>query len=170
MPLAFLHMPALEFPGHTARWVKLVCVLFDRPGRSELEFELHFLMLDHVPANDAGAPTPRPAEDASRKSRWQLANPKRFASFRSKSGQVSHENSRLVLTLINRPPLGVPDLKAFIVKPNRSPVTRRDSHCHPFSRRDGLSTTVAGLPGALPMAELDQVNSWKTALLNSLSK
>ena len=169
MPLAFLHLPVLELPGHAAHRVKLVCSHFARPGRSELEFELHFLMLDHVPANDAGAPTPGPAENASRKSRWQLANLKRFANFRSKSGQVSHENSRLVLTLIKQPPLGVPDLKTFVVKPNRSPVTRRDSHCHPFSRRDGLSTTVAGLPAALPMAELDQVNSWKTALLNSLS-
>ena len=95
-----LDIPALQFPGHAARRVKLVYFHFGHPGRCELEFELYFSMLDHFPANDAGAPTPRPAEGTSRESRWQLANSKRFASFRLKSGQIRHENSRLVLTLI----------------------------------------------------------------------
>src|SRR5258705_5261247 len=109
-----LDIPSLQFPGKAARRVKLGYFHFGHPGRCELEFELHFLMLDHFPANDAGAPTPRPAEGTSRESRWQLANSKRFASFRLKSGQIRHENSRLVLTLIKRPPLGIREWKTVL--------------------------------------------------------
>jgi hypothetical protein len=69
------------------------------------------LTLNHFPADDAGNPIPRPAEDTSRRARWELASQKRVAGLRSKSGQVGHEKSRLVLTLIKRPPLGVREWK-----------------------------------------------------------
>src|SRR5258705_7354372 len=73
------------------------------------------------------------------------------------------------LGLVGHPMLGIPDLKAFVVQAKRSPSTRRDSHRHPLVRCDDLSASVAGAPGAQTMAKLDQMVSWKTALLNSLS-
>jgi len=73
---------------------------------------------------------------------------------------------RLTRTLVCHPSLGVPDPKAFVVQPNRSPVVRRESYRHPLIRQDGRSARAAGVSGALSVAQLDQVVSWKDAFSN----
>ena len=65
--------------------------------------------------------------------------------------------AELALALVYLAPLAIPDLKAFVMKPNRSPVIRADSHGHPLIRRDGLSATVTGLADTSTMSEFQQV-------------
>src|SRR2546430_16893083 len=65
--------------------------------------------------------------------------------------------------------LGVPDLKALVVEPKRSPVVRAHSHGHPLVLRNDRSAGVAGLSDALPMPEFDEGSSWQSAVLGPLS-
>src|SRR5207245_5239754 len=65
--------------------------------------------------------------------------------------------------------LGVPDLKALVVEPKRSPVVRAHAHGHPLVLRNDRSAGVAGLSDALPMPELDEESSWQSAVLDPLS-
>src|SRR5205807_10598353 len=65
--------------------------------------------------------------------------------------------------------LGVPDLKALVVEPKRSPVVRAHSHGHPLVLRNDRAAGVAGLSGTLPMPEFDEESSWQSAVLDPLS-
>ena len=65
--------------------------------------------------------------------------------------------------------LGVPDLKALVVEPKRSPVVRAHSHGHPLVLRNDRSARVAGLSDTLPMPDFDEGSSWQSAVLDSLS-
>jgi hypothetical protein len=77
--------------------------------------------------------------------------------FRCAWRSTSSSAAELALALAYLAPLAIPDLKAFVMKPNRSPVIRADSHGHPLIRRDGLSATVTGLADTSTMSEFDQV-------------
>src|ERR1700704_6563738 len=82
------------------------------------------------------------------------------------------ENSRVIRDARStavRVSLGVPDLKALVVEPKRSPVLRAHSHGHPLVLRNARSAGVAGLSDTLPMPEFDEVSSWESAGLNPLS-
>ena len=82
------------------------------------------------------------------------------------------ENSRVsrdARSTAVRVSLGVPDLKALVVEPKRSPVVRAHSHGHPLVLRNERSAGVAGLSNTLPMAEFDEGSSWQSAILNPLS-
>src|SRR4030081_974725 len=68
-----------------------------------------------------------------------------------------------------RPSLGVPDLKALVVEPKRSPVVRAHSHGHLLVLRNARSAGVAGLSDTLLMPEFDKGSSWQSAVLNPLS-
>jgi hypothetical protein len=77
--------------------------------------------------------------------------------------------AELALPLVCLAPLAIPNPKAFVMKPNRSPVIRADSHRHLLIRRDGLPATVTGLPDTSTMSKFDQVISWQAALANPMS-
>jgi len=65
--------------------------------------------------------------------------------------------------------LGVPNLKAIVVEPNRSPVIRAHSHTHLLVPRNRRSAAVTGLSESTPVPEFDQVSSWESAVMDPLS-
>lgn len=65
--------------------------------------------------------------------------------------------------------LGVPNLKAVVVEPNRSPVVRAHSDGHRLVPHNDRSAAVAGGPDSVPMPKFNEESSWQSAVMDSLS-
>src|SRR6266850_2306297 len=88
--------------------------------------------------------------------------------FRANLRRRLRNGSRPGLSLHQRS-LGVPDLKAIVVEPNRSPVLGADSHGHPLIRFDGRAASVALVPDAGTEPELDRAVARQAAVVDPLS-
>jgi hypothetical protein len=64
--------------------------------------------------------------------------------------------------------LGIPDLKASLVKPDRFQILRAHPHRHPLICGDGFSAPITDLPDAPTMAKFDQAVSWEGAFSNPM--
>ena len=63
------------------------------------------------------------------------------------------------------PSLRIPNLKAVVVEPNRSPVIRAHSHRHPLVPRNARSATVTDVSDTMPVPEFDHVVTREAAIL-----
>jgi hypothetical protein len=74
----------------------------------------------------------------------------------------------LALAVVPDLSLGVPDLKTFAVKTERSPIIRANQ-AHPVSGRDCEAATIAGLPEAGSVPQLNRAITRKAAVFNPVS-